>query len=631
MCKGACGVLTHFSGPTDNFYLRNLPPQPTLLPANHSFPGVARAAPGHPVGSCSHERGETGPLQKGTKDLDRFLLGKELSKEKVGKAMEAKERLAAAEEDGKDRHKLVLPLPSDGHCKESGVPQGPCEARPKHLASCLLNTKVLNGDMGKATALASCAGGMLVRPGLGVTAPGRCTKEAAGPVESGPTFGECLERRQMLHHTSSYGVPSGLPTGPPPPLSSAASSFPCLQLHASPDGLCPLQDKVSRDPKASGPTFVPSTGHLGDKGRPFLVADACAVAGDGKEQHLDRPSGPEHTTPCGVSYAHLKAEGKGERRPGAFEAAFNPRLKGLEYLNSAVPEAPFPGLPKGGLDRGGYFELPTPLQDCSRTSHQDPLGGKVPQICCTLDKATGKEVPAGVPGAQKVARIRHQQHLVAPEVEPGGSGPEAKRKSLELTSLGYGGPHLPPWSVQSSQGPAIAVGEERKGGGYLDPFGGSLPPAALVAQELPTPPGEVSAMKSLLKYSNQALVGGQKVPFVGLGGIKASCTQQEVKFPASKGSGQAPGEVERPDCARSREHDPSHADGEVRQPPVGIAVALARQKDTVSRPEMAYVVTSSRQARGTPTFKGTSPAQRGGLFHHPMPLNCKLPYLPHWK
>ena len=118
-------------------------------------------------------------------------------------------------------------------------------------------------------------------------------------------------------------------------------------------------------------------------------------------------------------------------------------------------------------------------------------------------------------------------------------------------------------------------------------------------------------MKNLLKYSNQALVVGQKAPFVGLGGLKASCAQQDVKFPASKGPAQAPGEAERPDCARSREHDTPHSDAEVRQPPVGIAVALSRQKDTVSRPETAYGTNTGRQGRAAPAFKGR-PLRREG-------------------
>lgn len=588
---------------------------------------MARAAPSHPVGSCSRDRGEAATLPKGAKEFDRFLVGKELGKERAGKAAEGKERPVAEEDAGKERHKLVLPLPAGGPCKESAAARGSCEGRPKHLASCLLNTKVLNGETGKA-ALASCAGGVLVRPGVGMVASGRCPEEAAGPAEPGQAFGECLERRQGLPHAGAYTVPSGLPAGPPPPLSTAAGSFPCLQLHAGPEGLCPLPDKVPRGLKASGPTFVPSVGHLADKGRPFQGPEACAVVGEGKDRPLDGALASDHAAPYGVSYAHLKAEGKGERRPGGFEAALNPRLKGLEYLRGAGPEAPFPGLPTGALDKSNYFELPTPAQDCPRPGHQDPLGGKVAQACCTLDKTAGKEAPAGPPGAQKAARIRHQQHLAAPEAEPGGGGAETKRKPLELTALGCGGPQLPPWGVRSGQAAAAAIGEEPKGSAYLDPFGGGgLQQAALLPQDLPAPPDEVSAMKNLLKYSNQALVVGQKAPFVGLGGgLKASCAQQDVKCSAGKASGQAPGEVERPDCARSREHEVPHGDGEVRQPPVGIAVALARQKDTVSRPEMAYGTNATRQGRAAPAFKGVPPPRPGeGGLGSAAPCPCPRP------
>ncbi|XP_027705969.1 LOW QUALITY PROTEIN: BAH and coiled-coil domain-containing protein 1 [Vombatus ursinus] len=580
----------------DNFYLRNLPAQPTLLPPNHNFPSIARAAPGHPIGSCSRDR-EAGHLQKGPKEFDRFLMNKELGKEKAGKA-EGKDR--PVEDDVKERHKLVMPMTPDGHCKESTHPRSTCENRTKHLNSCFLSTKVLNGEVGKAV-LASCTGGVLPRHGVGVV-PSRCAKDAGRPErerelghhEPNQPYSECLERRQMLHHSVSYTVPSSLPAMPPP-LSTSSGTFPCLQLHSNPDMLCPLQDKATRDLKLSGPTFVPSVGHLPDKSRSFQVASEPCLAGEGKDRHHE--VGVDHPASYGTSYPHLKAEGKGERRLG-FEAALNPRLKGLEYLNSTGSEGPFPNLPhappKGGLEKGSYFEMPPPSQDCSRPGHQDPLCVKISQTCCTLDKGA-KEAPG--PSAQKVARIRHQQHLL-PEMEQTGNGAEAQRKSIELASLGYNGPHLPPWTVHGGQGPPISISEERKGS-YLDPFSNSLQQAALISQELPAPPDEVSAMKNLLKYSNQALIVGQKPPFVGLGNIKASCVQQEVKFQSGKGQG----ELERPDCARSREHEAPHSDGEVRQPPVGIAVAVARQKDTLNRPEPSYGTNSSRQGRAVPGFK----------------------------
>ncbi|NXW93881.1 BAHC1 protein, partial [Alopecoenas beccarii] len=574
----------------DNFYLRNLPAQPALLPAGHGFPGIAHAAPGPPAGSCSRER-EAGPLPKTPKDFDRFLAGKE-------KAAKGDPKERPPEEDAKERHKAVLPVPPEGHCKEGLPPRGAGDGRPKHLASCLLGAKGLDGDAGRAV-LPSCAGSALPRAArCAAKEPCRGEREPVAPEVPQP-YGECVERRQMLHHAVSYAVPAG-----PAPLGPGAGSFPCLQLHAGPEVLCPLPEPAGRELKLSGATLVPSVGHLTDKSRSFQVtAEAGGLErAEGKERHAE--AGAEPPAAYGSPFHHpLKAEGPVERRldwggPGA-------RLKGLEYLGGGAAEGPpFPSrapAPKGALEKG-YFEVP-PAPDCSRAARPDPLGVRVGPSCCTLEKGPPKDAPPG-PAPQKVARIRHQQH---PEAEAAGAGPEGKRKPLELSALGYGGPPLPPWGVQG-QGPPLAVPEERKGP-YLDPFGTSLQPPALMTQgpvlgqEVPAAPDEVSAMKNLLKYSNQALLGGQKgPPFVGLGAVKGSCAHQDAKFPPGKGQP----ELERPDCARSREHDGlAHGEGEVRQPPVGIAVAVARQKDTLGRPEPSYGGGggSGRQGRAAASIK----------------------------
>ncbi|KAM8797054.1 LOW QUALITY PROTEIN: BAH and coiled-coil domain-containing protein 1 [Eudromia elegans] len=564
----------------DNFYLRNLPAQPALLSANpHGFPGIARAAPGHPIGSCSREREAAGALPKAPKDYERFLAGKD----KAGKG-EPKER--APDDDAKERHKAVLPVPPEGLCKESAAARGACDARPKPLPSCVLGAKALAGEAGKA-ALPSCAR----------HTGGRCAKEAAraepGAHEAPQPYGECLEqRRAVLPHAAAYAVPGSLPAAPPP---LAAGSFPCLPLRAGPDVLCPLADKGARELKLSGATLVPSVGHLADKSRPFQVAaESCALErAEGAERHGEAGAEPP------AYFQHpLKAEGKAERRLEWGPPSLAARIKGLEYLGGGA-ETPFAGLghaPKGALEKGGYFE-PPPAPDCSRAAPPDPLGAKLGPSCCTLEKGP-KEAPA-----QKVARIRHQQH----DAEPGG-GAEAKRKALELNALGYGAPPLPPWGVQG-QGPPMAMAEERKGS-YLDPFSTSLQQAALMtqgsvlSQDMPTPPDEVSAMKNLLKYSNQALIVGQKAPFVGLGGLKGSCAHQDAKFPPP---GKGPPELERAECARGREHEAGAGEGEVRQPPVGIAVAVARQKDTLSRPEPSYGSGSARQGRAAAGVKAARP------------------------
>uniref|UniRef100_A0A8C6VFX5 BAH domain and coiled-coil containing 1 n=1 Tax=Naja naja TaxID=35670 RepID=A0A8C6VFX5_NAJNA len=575
------GQHRFYESQKDNFYLRNLPAQPTLLSTNHNFPSIARAAPGHPIGSCSRDR-EAGHGQKCHKDYERCAV----SKDKGAKG-ESKER--AAEEEAKERHKLVMPMTPEINCKEGTLQRGSCDNRPKHLPSCLLSSKVLNGDSGKGV-LPSCGGGLLPRHAV---AQSRCAKEL-GHHEPPQSYSECLERRQMLHHSVSYTVPSSLPAGPPA-LSTTTGSFPCLQLHSSPDGMCPLQDKASRELRISGATFVPSVGHLTDKSRSFQIpSEPC----EGKERPHEM--GPEHPPTYGHHpFSHFKAEGKVERRLD-WPQNPNARLKGLEYLNSTGSDSHFGSLPH--QRKGGHFEM-MPPQDCARPNSQETLC-KLSQSCCTLDKAP-KEPP--VSSTQKVARIRHQQHLQT-EMEQAGAHAESKRKSMELSSLGYSGPHLPPWPVQG-QGPPLSMAEERKGS-YLDPFSSSLQQAALMTQgsvltqEMQTPPDEVSAMKNLLKYSNQALIVGQKAPYVGLGSLKGSCAHQDGgKHLGTKGQQ----DLERSDCARSRDHDLGHGDGEVRQPPVGIAVAVARQKDTLSRPEPAYGSSSSRQSRTAMGLKGNKP------------------------
>ncbi|XP_072259593.1 BAH and coiled-coil domain-containing protein 1 [Pyxicephalus adspersus] len=579
------GQHRFYESQKDNFYLRNLPPQPTLLSANHNFPSIARAAPGHPIGSCSRDR-ENSHLQKGSKDNDRYMGGSEMNKDKMSKG-DLKDR--HLEDDGKERQKVVLPMTMDSHCKEDMHQRGSCENRTKHLNSCLMTSKVLNGDPSKALLSSCTVGAGMPRQG----SQNRCAKEVMRSDRSYPQhepqqpYSECLERRQMLHHSVSYTVPSSLPSIPAP-LNTSTSSFPCLQLHSNSDVVCSLQDKSSRELKMGRPTFVPSVGHFTDKSRPFQVTpEGCHIDRGGEGKDKGHEMNTDHHLPHGSyanTFSHLKAEAKGERR---LEWPQNTavRIKNLEFLNSGGSETAM----QRSTEKAAYFEMP-PSQDCPRPNNQDSHCIKTSQSCCTLDRPTKD---SQVHSSQKVARIRHQQHRPS-EGEQTVGNQEGKRKTIDLSSLGYNGPHLPPWTESP-----ISIGEDRKNS-YLDPFSTSLQQAALItpgpslSQEMQGPTDEVSAMKNLLKYSNQALIVGQRTPFVGLGNMKTSCSHQENKF---HGNNKCQPEQERLDCARSRENENSHGEGEVRQPPVGIAVAVARQKDTSSRHESSYGTGSSRQNR----------------------------------
>lgn len=119
---------------------------------------------------------------------------------------------------------------------------------------------------------------------------------------------------------------------------------------------------------------------------------------------------------------------------------------------------------------------------------------------------------------------------------------------------------------------------------------------------------EVSAMQSLIKYSGNFAAEGPasstrpvvdgRGAFGGLAciGMDAQREKERDREKASVGSGSSGGmrvppqlkrEQERPDSARSFGRE---GEGEVRHPPVGIAVAVARQRDSGS---------SSKQSSGT--------------------------------
>ncbi|KAG8564874.1 hypothetical protein GDO81_012610 [Engystomops pustulosus] len=583
------GQHRFYESQKDNFYLRNLPAQPTLLSANHNFPSIARAAPGHPIGSCSRDR-ENSHMQK-SKDSERYLGGTDLNKEKMGKG-DLKER--HLEEEGKERQKLVLPMSMDSHCKEDMHQRGSCDNRTKHLNSCLMTSKVLNGDPSKALLSSCTVGAGMPRQ----SSQNRCAKDMRSDRsypqhEPQQPYSECLERRQMLHHSVSYTVPSSLPSIPPP-LNTSTGSFPCLQLHSNADVVCSLQDKSGRDLKMGRPTLVPSVGHFTDKSRPFQVSqENCHMdrGGDGKDKGHDMNS--DSHPPYANTFSHLKIESKGDRR-SEWPQNTATRIKNMDFANSGNSET----LMQKGMDKASYFDMHIP-QDCPRPNNQDAHCVKTSQSCCTLDRSAKDSQVHG--SSQKVARIRHQQHRPT-DMEQTGGGQDGKRKTIELSSLGYNGPHLAPWTE-----PPMSIGEDRKNS-YLDPFSTSLQQAALMtpgpplSQEMQGPTDEVSAMKNLLKYSNQALIVGQRTPFVGLGNMKTSCSHQEIKF---HGNNKCQPEQERMDCARSRENDNSHGEGEVRQPPVGIAVAVARQKDTSNRHESSYGSGSSRQSRNNVSQKGS--------------------------
>lgn len=645
------------------------------------------------------------------------------------------------------------------------------------LSACLLNGKMQNGgDSGTGGAKASMTsyGGEVVgsrgaqsqashrhMEGGGNV---RCTKEGvSGEMRISEQPSDCLEGRgQMLHHGLPYSV------APPLQMGSAAGGghphlhphhhphphpggFHCLQLHPShphhphthhhPDFFCPPPPAPltnpspherggGRDPKVTGPTFIPSVGggHLGDKssGQPFQMGtptDCQGLVGGGgsaKDKAMEKSGGGAPPSNWHRKQQQQHPYRKAEKAPDWMQQQSHhhhpqqPQPQQTQQPQQPQPQQPLPQQPQPqqpqpqqhqpqqhqdvrsrsvecinsvGVDTTDVFRpslpqgakaghsLPhsvntSPYRDCSLPGplpNASPLGGRggagggAGGGSCSLQR-----------DGQKVARIRHQQHggpgpdVPAPELNQSkNQNQELNRKlEMEMTPYGYSNsgqgqqhhpqqPPVPPWAMRPHHVHPAEEEQQRKAymeslsGGRQQPQqqpgqGMGLPPHPSPQPQPPPPPTpslqqqdpqvasqaqeESSAMKSLLKYSTQQpLLLSQKSPFGGLGSLKSggpggpgggapgvSCTlqgsKQQQALPTRKGPAN---DGERSDCGgRGREVGEAvgHGEGEVRQPPVGIAVAVARQREPSCRPVDAHP--NSRQGRVHPSMKGTGVTSR---------------------
>lgn len=186
---------------------------------------------------------------------------------------------------------------------------------------------------------------------------------------------------------------------------------------------------------------------------------------------------------------------------------------------------------------------------------------------------------------------------------------------------------------------------------YLDP-GGALPRAAATCSRpgadvhaVAHGPGEASAMQSLIKYSGsfarEAVAVrpggcGKKSPFGGLGTMKPEPaptaagtprTQSRLLHPAGPAAGggrQLKRDPERPESAKAfgRENSGAQGEAEVRHPPVGIAVAVARQKDSGGSGRLGPGLVDQERSLSLSNVKGGS-----GSPPPPPPTLC-FPFLP---
>lgn len=524
----------------------------------------------------------------------------------------------------------------------------------KLLSACKLSSAMGSESVcgGKGGTLSSCNGGGVSRLTSGGGGDRHSSKD--GPIngemrirESSTSSSECMRRGVVSataflapptpHSVASYSMPP--PPAPPPPHAlhmgspvtggwlHPPSHHPHPEFYGPPPP--PLTLTSSKDPafspggssmeaKVTGPTYVPSVGLQGDLATP----DCCGTGGGerkAEDKSVDRsfessPHHHSHLSSCqkkdkSQSQQQQMGYGKAEKPPDWSQQTHHFQKSGSNA--SSQPELQSCSMDISSSFRDGEMSNEIYRPSLPPDSHKEPSGSgqgatsNVPNssACsfrdCSLSSSNGKVGlgPSVQKEGQKVARIRHQQH----SSQTTASEDRDRDGSRTPSSWGVRGGQL---EDQTKRSHHVLVSK----GSH------SQQPPPLSHSSPHTNDGEGSAIKNLMNYSSQQpLLLPQRSPFGGLGclnkggerseradrgGAKSNISQQEPhkqSLPSRRGP---TNEGEKTD--RGTKEVGEAGEGEVRQPPVGIAVAVARppHRSTDSTPG------NNRQSRVLPSMKG---------------------------
>lgn len=527
----------------------------------------------------------------------------------------------------------------------------------KHMSACKLSSGAMaDTDPGGKGGVASSCGG-LSRPASG--GGRRCSKDE--PIngemrisESSASSSECIRRGAAAvtaimapptpHSVASYSMPPPRPPPPPPPPppshalhmgSTVAGGWlhhahhqphPEFFCRSSPLTLTPSKDAASihggsnKEAKITGPTYVPSVGSLGD-----LAVSDCRGAGGGEKKAVEKngedcyESSSHHPlSNCqkkdkSQPYQQQLGYGKADKPPDwghPTQHFHKPSSNGSSQpeLRSCSLEAPISAARDETLDSDVYHSLSQESKGAHRGSGQVtpktvPDANTPPFRDCSQSAPDPNGRGGSGPNkeGQKVAKIRHQQHS-----NHGAIAEERGRERGQGTAAwGARGIYQDDQRKISHQTSPSNL-ETRSNGRASNPDNEqahSQPPPLASSH---TVEGGGSAMKNLMNYSSQQplLLPPHRGPFGGLGCLKQNGERSEKvdkggtpkqSLPPRRGSAN---EGERAD--RGGKDLGETGEGEVRQPPVGIAVAVARPPHR--SPDNA--AGHSRQGRVLPSMKG---------------------------
>lgn len=355
--------------------------------------------------------------------------------------------------------------------------------------------------------------------------------------------------------------------------------------------------ELIREQRVSAPTYVPSVEVYDERTGPIQIA---SQARDNKHRDRERDRNREresHRLPerSPMEHPRLSNDSGNQREEGSVicsNGSISTRGQDASYSSSQTRFSPETrDIPKHslrlGIERAGAeskWNTISPLANYA-TSHMAALAAQHGHTLSSPQSQQSHTQMAHSPHtAQWSSNSSHSTHSHSPQTRtsPHGHAAEegSQRRFLDPSTL-----YRPGGSLGSGGG-----GERGRGGS--------------------SDAKEVSAMQSLIKYSGNFTAEGSgssrhtadnRGAFGGLANIRSEAEREKerdrdrekVALGALRIPPPLKRDPERPDSARSFTRE---GEGEVRHPPVGIAVAVARQRDSGS---------SGKQASGPPDAQRT--------------------------
>lgn len=375
--------------------------------------------------------------------------------------------------------------------------------------------------------------------------------------------------------------------------------------------LPPAPRECLREQRVTAPTYVPSVEVYDERAGPIQIASQARDNKHG-DKHRDREQERERDRERErESYRFPERSLTEHPRLSQFSDVSNQREEGSIICSNSS---------KRGQDASSQSRFSPETRDLSKHSSRLAIER------ATVDSKWNTISPLANYATSHMAALaaQHGHALSSPHSQPPASQMSHSPHTAHRTSINsHSHSHSP--QTHPSQHGHSEEGSQRR---YLDPSALYRPGGSLVGgsssgeRSGSSDPTEVSAMQSLIKYSgNFSAEGGGssrlaaegRGPFGGLGNMVMEEREREKERErdrlsvGSSGSGalrvppQLKREQERPDSARSFGRD---GEGEVRHPPVGIAVAVARQRDSSSTNKQSSGTSDPQRAHLPTGIKG---------------------------